>query len=83
MILREDFRTDLAFWIGSEPRIALRIMRLIEEVVRDPFAGIGKPEGLKHDPENRWSRRITDEHRLVYAITSRGPAFYRARYHYR
>ncbi|HEY0023169.1 MAG TPA: Txe/YoeB family addiction module toxin [Longimicrobium sp.] len=82
MILREEFRGDLEFWITSQPRIALRIMKLIEDVVRDPFGGIGKPEVLKHDHLKRWSRRITDEHRLVYEITSLGPAFYQARYHY-
>jgi toxin YoeB len=83
VILRDEFREDLVFWIASEPRIALRIMKLIEEVVRDPFGGIGKPEALKHDRQKRWSRRITDEHRLVYEIRSTGPAFYYARYHYR
>jgi toxin YoeB len=83
VILRDEFRDDLVFWIASEPRIALRIMKLIEEVVRDPFGGIGKPEALKHDRLKRWSRRITDEHRIVYEIRSTGPAFYYARYHYR
>ncbi len=81
--MRDEFRGDLVFWIASEPWVALRVMKLIEEVVRDPFGGIGKPEVLKHDRRKLWSRRITGEHRLVYEITSAGPTFYEARYHYR
>jgi hypothetical protein len=50
-IVASQFRTDLAWWIGSNPRTALRVMRLIEEIVRNPFFGTGKPEGLRHTGE--------------------------------
>jgi toxin YoeB len=59
-----------------------RILRLITEVLRDPFAGIGKPEPLKHSLPGAWSRRITDEHRLVYLVTDKDIVILQARYHY-
>jgi len=83
VILRDQFRGDLVFWIASEPRVALRVMKLVEEVVREPFGGIGKPEALKNERRKLWSRRITEEHRLIYEITGAGPTFHQARYHYR
>jgi toxin YoeB len=79
-ILLDAFRRDLTFWIGSEPRIALRVMRLIDDVLLEPYSGIGKPEPLKYG--SGWSRRITEEHRMVYELTSAGPEFLTARYHY-
>ncbi|CAA9353271.1 MAG: YoeB toxin protein [uncultured Gemmatimonadetes bacterium] len=78
----DEFRDDLAFWIGTQPRTALRIMRLVEEILRNPYTGTGKPEPLKHEGKGRWSRRITDEHRLVYYLTSVGTFFSEARNHY-
>jgi toxin YoeB len=71
--LLDAFRRDLTFWIGSEPRVALRVMRLIDDVLREPYSGIGKPEPLKYG--SGWSRRITEEHRMVYELTSAGPEF--------
>lgn len=65
-----------------EPRTALKVMRLIEEVLRDPFRGTGKPELLKHDLQGSWSRRITDEHRIVYRVNPSAVLFMLARYHY-
>lgn len=82
-ILHRDFRSDLAHWIASNPRLALRIMRLIEEVMRDPFSGIGKPEPLKYGLGGRWSRRITDEDRMEYSVGHNAVQFRRARSHYR
>lgn len=81
-IVLDQFRQDLSYWIGSEPRTALRIMRLIEEVLRDPFVGIGKPEALKYGQRGRWSRRITEADRLVYAISGTAILFFAARFHY-
>lgn len=81
-ILFKAFRDDLAYWIATNPRLALRIMRMIEEVLRDPFAGIGKPEPLKHGLRGRWSRRITDEDRMEYSVGTAGIYFRRARSHY-
>jgi toxin YoeB len=75
-----QFRQDLAWWIASNPRTALRVMRLVEEVVRDPFFGTGKPEGLKNTGE--WSRRITDADRLLYLVKGATIYFLAARWHY-
>ena len=81
-VLYRDFRFDLAHWIGTDPRLALRVMRLIEEIIREPFAGIGKPEPLKHRHHGEWSRRITDHHRMEYIVTDPSIYFARARHHY-
>lgn len=82
VILKREFRRDLTHWIEVDPRIAVRVMRLIEEVLRDPFRGTGKPELLKHSLQGRWSRRITDEHRIVYEVNSSAVLFMLARFHY-
>ncbi len=82
-MLERDFRQDLTYWIESDPRIALRVMRLIEDVVRDPFRGTGKPELLKHGMRGYWSRRITEEHRMLYEVEASVILFALARHHYR
>jgi toxin YoeB len=76
------FDQDLTHWITTERRIALRVMQLSEAIRRDPFAGIGKPEPLKSISPNTWSRRITDEHRLVYQVFHDRIVLLRARGHY-
>jgi toxin YoeB len=82
-ILLRDFRRDLTHWIETHPRTALRIMRMIEEILADPLGGgIGKTEPLQHDMAGHWSRRITDEHRMVYRIRTSGVVFAMARWHY-
>ena len=63
-------------------KIALRAFELIEAVMRDPFAGIGKPEPLKYLAAGAWSRRLTQEHRLVYLVSHDRIDFLQARYHY-
>ena len=73
---------DLMYWISHDRKVARRIVRLIHEIEREPFEGIGKPERLKHDLSGFWSRRITDEHRLVYAIENDQILIAQARYHY-
>jgi toxin YoeB len=55
-------------WASENPQTFVRIRSLIEAISRDPFRGIGKPEPLKHDLKGYWSRRVTDEHRLVYRV---------------
>jgi toxin YoeB len=60
---------ELAYWVQNDRRTATKIMELIEHIKRDPFTGIGKPEPLKYDRKGCWSRRITQEHRLVYVVT--------------
>jgi len=76
------FREDLASWIKEDRKIALRILRLVEAVLRDPFQGEGKPEPLKGLGAGVWSRRITREHRLVYLVKEESVHFLQARYHY-
>jgi toxin YoeB len=73
---------DFTYWVNHDREIAKRIMRLIKEIERDPFDGIGKPEPLKHDMAGFWSRRITDEHRLVYAVEENQILIAQVRYHY-
>ena len=73
---------DFSYWETHDRKIAKRILRLIKEIERDPFDGIGKPEPLKHDLVGFWARRITDEHRLVYMIENNQLLIAQARYHY-
>jgi toxin YoeB len=81
-VFHPEFRQDLRYWVENNRRIALRLVDLVEAVMRDPFQGIGKPEPLRHVFPNTWSRRVTEEHRLVYAVSSERIDFLQARYHY-
>ena len=73
---------DYTFWLKSDRKMLARINKLIEDVLRDPFTGIGKPEPLKYHLPGAWSRRIDDEHRLVYVVTEAEIIILAARYHY-
>lgn len=73
---------DLAWWVDTDRKKTLRLLKLIKEVQREPFAGIGKPEPLKHEFAGCWSRRIDDEHRLVYQIFDDKIRILACRYHY-
>jgi len=73
---------DCLWWLGQDRNTLKRINRLIEDAKRDPFAGIGKPEPLKHTLAGAWSRRITEEQRLVYLPQSDQLTIIAARYHY-
>jgi toxin YoeB len=68
--------------VKTDRKTALRILELIEAILRDPFTGIGKPEPLKFVLAGCWSRRITQEHRLVYRVSENRIDFLQARYHY-
>jgi toxin YoeB len=57
-------------WIETDRKLAIRIGEIIKDILRDPFKGIGKPEALKGDFKGYWSRRINDEHRLIYKVTT-------------
>ena len=81
-VFAPEFREDLVWWIDKERKTALRVMRLVEDVMRNPFSGIGKPEPLRHMGPGVWSRRITREHRLVYIVYEGTVDFLQARYHY-
>ncbi len=81
-IFHPEFRQDLRYWVTTDRKTALRIFELIEALLRDPFTGIGKPEPLKYVLAGCWSRRITQEHRLVYRFSEGRIDFLQARYHY-
>lgn len=81
-VFQSEFREDLRYWVETDRRTALRILDLVEAVIRDPFQGIGKPEPLKYLGAGLWSRRITQEHRLVYLVQQTQIDFLQARYHY-
>lgn len=81
-VFHPEFRQDLRYWVETDRRTALRTLELVEAVLRDPFTGIGRPEPLKYVLAGCWSRRITQEHRLVYKASERRIDFLQARYHY-
>jgi toxin YoeB len=81
-VFHPEFRQDLRFWVETNRRVALRVLDLVDAVMRDPFQGVGKPEPLKYVLAGAWSRRITEEHRLVYAVAADRVDFLQARYHY-
>ncbi|MBB6346361.1 toxin YoeB [Nonomuraea muscovyensis] len=73
---------DYIHWQTADRQLLKRINRLIEDALRDPYAGIGKPEPLKYALAGAWSRRITDEHRLVYLVANDEIVILQARYRY-
>jgi toxin YoeB len=73
---------DFQYWLEADRKLARRIVRLIGEIQRTPFVGVGKPEPLKGDLSGYWSRRITDEHRVVHRVTDDEVRVLQARYHY-
>jgi toxin YoeB len=73
---------DLVWWIQQDRKTALRIIKLIKEIQRTPFEGTGKPEPLKHELQGCWSRRIKQEHRLVYEVSETKVRILACRYHY-
>ena len=82
LVFDRDFLEDLKHWVETDRKIAVKILNLVEAIRRDPFKGIGKPEPLRHLGSGVWSRRITQEHRLVYIIKTDRLLFAQARYHY-
>jgi toxin YoeB len=81
-VFQVEFIEDLRFWVKTDRKLALRTFELIESILRDPFEGIGKPEPLKYLAPGVWSRRLTDEHRIVYLVRDDRIDFLQARYHY-
>jgi toxin YoeB len=73
---------DYQHWVQTDRATLKRINRLIDDALRDPFTGIGKPEQLRHVLSGAWSRRITEEHRLVYLVDGDDLVILQARYHY-
>ncbi|MEW6235823.1 MAG: Txe/YoeB family addiction module toxin [Candidatus Omnitrophota bacterium] len=81
-VFHPEFLEDLRYWVKTDRKTALRVLDIVEEVLRDPFAGIGKPEHLKYLLSGTWSRRLTQEHRIVYFVKEEQIHFLQARYHY-
>ena len=81
-VFHPGFRQDLRYWVDTDRKIALRAFELIENILRDPFTGLGKPEPLKYVLAGCWSRRLTQEHRLVYRVSTNRIDFLQARFHY-
>ncbi|MGB3851807.1 MAG: Txe/YoeB family addiction module toxin [Tunicatimonas sp.] len=81
-VFQPEFREDLEHWVKVDRKVALRAFSLIEAILRDPFTGIGKPEPLKYLGAGVWSRRLTQEHRVVYVVKQDRIDFLQARYHY-
>ena len=81
-VFQPEFIEDLQYWVETDRKLALRVLNLMEAIIRDPFAGVGKPEPLKYLAPGTWSRRITQEHRIVYLVKEDRIDFLQARYHY-
>ena len=82
VIFDVQFREDLRWWAKKNRKICNRVLDLVEATIADPTTGIGKPERLKYLPGSRWSRRITQKHRLVYQISEDKLIFLQCRYYY-
>jgi len=81
-VFQIEFIEDLRYWVEIDRKLAKRAFDLIEAILRDPFTGIGKPEPLKYLAPGVWSRRLTDEHRIVYFVRRDRIDFLQSRYHY-
>ena len=81
-VFQSEFRDDLKYWVKTDRKVALRVLDLVEAILRDPFTGVGKPEPLKYLDAGAWSRRLTQEHRIVYLVRDDRIDFLQARYHY-
>jgi toxin YoeB len=81
-VFQGEFIEDLRFWVETDRKLALRTLGLVEAILRDPFHGVGKPEPLKYLTPGAWSRRLTQENRIVYLVREDRIDFLQARYHY-
>ncbi len=81
-VFQTEFREDLKYWIKTDRKVATRVIDIVEAIMRNPFEGIGKPEPLKYLGAGVWSRRITQEHRIVYVVKKDRIDFLQCRYHY-
>jgi toxin YoeB len=82
LIIEGSALEDLLFWSKNDIKLLKKILELIEDIQKTPFTGKGKPELLKYQYKGYWSRRITDEHRIVYRVTDEAIAIASARFHY-
>jgi toxin YoeB len=81
-VFQPEFIEDLRYWVETDRKLAIRAFKLIEDILRDPYDGIGKPEPLKYLAPGAWSRRLTQEHRIVYLVREDQIDFLQGRYHY-
>lgn len=81
-VFQPEFREDLQYWVEADRKVALRALDLVEAILRDSFIGIGKPEPIKYLGADTWSRRLTQEHRIVYVVKHDRIDFLQARFHY-
>lgn len=81
-VFQPEFIEDLQYWVETDRKTAVRTLKIIQAILRDPFQGIGKPEPLKYLAPGAWSRRLTQEHRIVYLVKDTRIDFLQARYHY-
>ncbi len=81
-VFHDEFREDLRYWVSTDRKIALRALDIVEAILQDPFHGLGKPDPLKYFARGSWSRRLTQEHRVVYLVTDGRIHFLQSRYHY-
>ena len=81
-VFHPEFVEDLRFWVSTNRKVAARALDLVEAILSDPFVGIGKPEPLKYLLPGTWSRRLTEEHRIVYLVGDGRIDFLQCRYHY-
>jgi toxin YoeB len=82
LVFEDQGRQDSTSWLKIDRKMLARINKLVEDILRDPFTGIGKPEPLKNHLPGAWSRRINEEHRLVYLVTDNEIIILAARYRY-
>ena len=82
MIFLPDAWADYQHWVSHDRPMVKRINRLVQDIMRAPHDGLGKPEPLKYHYAGVWSRRINDEHRLVYVVDGDDVTIFQARYHY-
>lgn len=82
LVFAEKAWEDYLYWQKTDKKILKRVNALIKDLSRDPFEGIGKPEPLKHALSGYWSRRINDEHRIVYKVQDDSLLIAQLRYHY-
>lgn len=82
IVFAERAWEDYQFWLATDKKMLKRVNQLIRETCRDPFDGIGKPEPLRHMLKGYWSRRISDEHRMVYRVVDDSLQLAQLRYHY-
>jgi toxin YoeB len=81
-VFTTQFLEDLEFWVRTDRKVALRLLKIVRATLRDPHEGLGKPEPLRRRLAGLWSRRLTQEHRVVYEVTSDAVGFLQGRYHY-